>query len=107
MGHLVHPVQLYEASALVVLGLFLWRNESRRLHKRELHPHQAVEGLSSTVLYLGTYSVLRFVLEFFRGDAIRGAWMGLSTSQWISLGVVGVLFVLWRRGRLKDPYSPY
>ena len=36
-------------------------------------------------LYLVSYSLMRFVLEFFRGDAIRGHFNGLSTSQWISL----------------------
>jgi phosphatidylglycerol:prolipoprotein diacylglycerol transferase len=29
--------------------------------------------------------VLRFALEFYRGDLVRGFYMGLSTSQWISL----------------------
>ncbi len=36
-------------------------------------------------LYLVAYSFMRFILEFFRGDAIRGHFNGLSTSQWISL----------------------
>lgn len=36
-------------------------------------------------LYLTSYSVSRFTLEFFRGDLIRGISYGLSTSQWISL----------------------
>jgi hypothetical protein len=44
------------------------------------------------------YSVTRFVIEGFRGDVIRGVWLGglLSTSQLISIGsflVVGALLV--------------
>lgn len=35
--------------------------------------------------YMLIYPVVRFVLEFFRGDAIRGFLFGLSTSQWISI----------------------
>ena len=35
------------------------------------------------------YPVIRFVLEYFRGDEIRGELFSLSTSQWISI----ILFV--------------
>ena len=47
------------------------------------------------------YAVLRFTLEFFRGDAERGMAV-LSTSQFISLGVAAfcfwAIFTLRRRG---------
>lgn len=36
-------------------------------------------------IYLIAYSVVRFSLEFLRGDARRGSFIGLSTSQWISI----------------------
>lgn len=36
-------------------------------------------------VYIIVYSIMRFFLEFVRGDAVRGGFMGLSTSQWISL----------------------
>lgn len=36
-------------------------------------------------IYLAAYSVMRFVLEFFRGDDYRGEVMGVSTSQIISI----------------------
>jgi len=42
-----------------------------------------------TITYIMSYSVIRFILEFFRGDPERGIINGLSTSQWISI----VLFV--------------
>lgn len=38
--------------------------------------------------YLIFYSIGRFVLEFFRGDLIRGSVGGLSTSQFISLFIL-------------------
>ncbi len=75
-------------------------------------PIQAVESLANLLLfvallryakkgkprvlavYLATYAVIRFTLEFFRGDAIRGAWLRLSTSQWIA-AVTFVLALVW------------
>lgn len=36
-------------------------------------------------VYLFLYSVVRFCLEFIRGDTIRGKFLILSTSQWISI----------------------
>ncbi|MBE7011926.1 MAG: prolipoprotein diacylglyceryl transferase [Ruminococcaceae bacterium] len=44
-------------------------------------------------LYLILYSLLRFALEFFRGDKIRGIYWGLSTSQWISLAIMFLVLV--------------
>lgn len=61
-----------------------------------------------TFTILIAYGVLRFAVECFRGDAIRGVWFGgaLSTSQILSFG--GVLFgttmlVLWRNRRDELP----
>lgn len=50
-------------------------------------------------LYCIMYPVLRFSDEFLRGDAIRGVWFGLSTSQWISIGlfIFGVVNLIIRR----------
>jgi phosphatidylglycerol:prolipoprotein diacylglycerol transferase len=38
-------------------------------------------------LYLCLYAVLRFILEYFRGDLIRGVYGLFSTSQYISMGM--------------------
>ncbi|MEG2870950.1 MAG: prolipoprotein diacylglyceryl transferase [Clostridium sp.] len=46
--------------------------------------HAKAEGQVSA-LYLIFYSVGRFVLEFFRGDLVRGSVGTLSTSQFISI----------------------
>lgn len=37
--------------------------------------------------YLSLYGITRFGLEFLRGDAIRGAYGALSTSQWVSVAL--------------------
>ncbi len=53
-------------------------------------------------IYLISYSVCRFVLEFLRGDSIRGIWFGtLSTAQIISVFV----FFFATRSMLKEKLS--
>lgn len=48
--------------------------------------------------YLIFYSIGRFILEFFRGDLIRGSVGVLSTSQFISLftGAAGIIILILR-----------
>ncbi len=70
------PIQLIESFCLVAvyaaceLAFYLGRRR----------------GMSAAV-YALSYSVMRFILEFFRGDLVRGVWGGLSTSQYISLAI--------------------
>lgn len=45
-------------------------------------------------LYLVSYAVFRFCIEFVRADNDRGMWLMLSTSQWISI-VILVYFCVW------------
>lgn len=47
-----------------------------------------------TRIYAIGYAALRFTLEFFRGDKERGVAL-FSTSQWISLGIVAFVSILW------------
>ncbi len=86
----VHPVQLYEAALAVVLAVALhfYRQQAR------------YRGQVSAGFLIG-YSVVRFGLEYFRGDLVRGYWGSLSTSQWISLGVglIGVGTMIFARAR--------
>ena len=68
------PIQLIEAIALLslfFLQLFLFK-------RKKFAGRQAWS-------YIVSYSIIRFFLEFFRGDKIRGSVLWLSTSQWISL----------------------
>ncbi len=83
----VHPTQLYATVGLLTIFFVL-----RIVYKR---PHPT--GLVA-LLYFLLYGVLRFVLEWFRGDSQRPL-MGLTVSQAIAaLLVVGslvLLVVLW------------
>lgn len=55
-------------------------------------------------LYLICYSIGRFILEFFRGDLIRGSVGSLSTSQFISIFVciAGVVLMVVRNGKFQE-----
>ena len=86
------PVQLFESAAnlLIFISVMLFQRRSK-------HPEQ------SLTVYLISYAACRFILEFFRGDLIRGVFFGLSTSQWISAGILlyfAVVSLLRRARRL-------
>lgn len=90
------PMQIVEAICNFVIFIVL------------LLTYKKFLGTYKTVgLYLVLYSVVRFTLEFFRGDLIRGIYFSLSTSQWISivLFIVGIaIFVLeYKRKKWNQP----
>ena len=90
----LHPTQLYESFAmLIVFGFLLW------LHQRRRFSGQVI------LFYALLYSIIRFAIEFLRDDP-RGdlfgltTLTGLSTSQLISIIVgIGALVILIRRWR--------
>lgn len=73
----VHPTQLYESGAELALFFLLVA----------LSPRKRFHGQLFLTWLIG-YSLARFVIEAFRGDAIRGIWWGLSTSQWTAMAVL-------------------
>jgi phosphatidylglycerol:prolipoprotein diacylglycerol transferase len=91
----LHPTQLYESFAMLIVFFFLlW-----------LHKHRRFSG-QVILFYALLYSVIRFAIEFLRDDP-RGdlfgltTLTGLSTSQIISV-IVGIaalilLIVRWRK----------
>lgn len=86
-----HPAPLYEAVGLLALGAVFALSPPRR----------AGDG-SRALAYLAAYAALRIAVEGFRGDAVRGVWLGASTSQIVAaaalLGSAGLL----ARLRLAD-----
>ncbi len=50
-------------------------------------------------IYLISYSVVRFILEFLRGDIARGHFLMFSTSQWISILFMALAGVSLRKRR--------
>jgi len=93
----LHPTQLYESFAMLLVFFFLlW------LHKRKRFSGQVI------LAYALLYSAIRFSIEFVRDDP-RGdilgltSLTGLSTSQLISLvvGISALIVLLIRRRRAQ------
>lgn len=100
----LHPTQLYESfSLLLVFVLLVW------LHKRKSFDGQVL------LVYALLYSIIRFVIEFFRDDP-RGdifgltTLTGLSTSQLISIlvGIAALVLLIsrWRRAARQADAAP-
>ena len=86
------PVQLIEAVCDFIIFIILILYSANKNKKANI--------LS---LYLLLYTPLRFILEFYRGDSIRGFFIGLSTSQWISIIIfISALFYLVRSKKATD-----
>ena len=90
LGVPLHPTQLYEAGAeLLILGVLLAFERRGRTF-----PGRTFWG------YMLLYGISRFIIEFYRGDA-RGMVGAFSTSQFVSLVIVPLsivmLIVLGRR----------
>ncbi|HEX2271584.1 MAG TPA: prolipoprotein diacylglyceryl transferase [Pyrinomonadaceae bacterium] len=92
----LHPTQLYESFAMLLVFLFLlW------LHKRKRFNGQVI------LAYALLYSIIRFAIEFVRDDP-RGDILGLttltglSTSQMISL-VIGITALILLIARNRNP----
>jgi len=94
----LHPTQLYESFAMLLVFLFLFW-----LHKRKRFDGQVI------LAYALLYSAIRFTIEFVRDDP-RGdvfgltSLTGLSTSQIISLviGIWALILLIRRRRRAKS-----
>jgi phosphatidylglycerol:prolipoprotein diacylglycerol transferase len=91
----VHPTQLYSFLFLTTLAAFL----------AYLHPRRRFPGQMAAV-YLLSYGIFRFAVEFLRGDprgSLEAAGITLSVSQWASLTAtaagVFIYFFLSRKPR--------
>lgn len=96
----LHPTQLYESFSLFILFVVLIRVFKKR----------AFDG-QVTLTYWLSYSVIRSIIEVFRGDSIRGfvieGWV--STSQFVSAFVfmasLGILIYKIKKAEATGPHS--
>jgi len=88
LGIRLHPTQLYEAGAELLILAFLLATERRG---------RPFPGRTFW-LYMFLYAVSRYVIEIYRGDP-RGVvpYLGISTSQFISVILVplSLFMLLW------------
>ena len=96
----LHPTQLYEAGAELLILIFLLATERRG---------RPFAGRTFW-LYILFYGISRFSIEFFRGDP-RGMLWGLPTSQIISLvlaplAVVMLVVLRRRRAATEEATAP-
>ena len=91
LGIPLHPTQLYEAGAelLILVFLLVWERRGRPFPGRTFWT------------YMLLYGVSRFVIEFYRGDSRGMVFDALSTSQFVSIVLVplavAMLVILSRR----------
>ena len=83
LGVPLHPTQLYEAGAELLILIFLLATE----RKGRPFPGRTFWG------YMFLYAVSRFIIEFYRGDP-RGMVGGFSTSQFVSILIVPLSIVM-------------
>jgi phosphatidylglycerol:prolipoprotein diacylglycerol transferase len=81
----VIPTQILESFGAFAISAFCFLV----LHQRKRYDGHVF------VVFLVLSALLRFAIEFFRQDE-RGAYFGLSTSQWIGLGMLGFAFWVHR-----------
>lgn len=82
------PVQLIESAFLLLLTYYLLKMEKR-------DRNNLFES------YLTSYAIFRFFIELLRGDSIRGIWGVFSTSQWVSLFILLLVFThkIWKKSK--------
>lgn len=84
------PTQLIESSFCLLLSVALY-----------LYFRKGPETGSTVRLYLLGYGIFRFLIEFLRGDVLRGFIGPLSVSQWISLAAIAFAVLSYRCSNLS------
>lgn len=90
------PVQLYEAIFLFILFAVLSVLYFKRIN-------------IVMQVYLLAYGAWRFIIEYFRGDAARGKFLGLFPSQWQSIIffiIAIVMFIIYYKKKIPFKLPP-
>lgn len=92
-GVLRHPTQLYEAFLEgILIFLILWPLRNKAIFSGQL-----------LCVYIFSYGVVRFFLEFFR-EQERDAIYGLTMGQWLSFSMIlaSLIIFFWLRNKEKN-----
>jgi phosphatidylglycerol---prolipoprotein diacylglyceryl transferase len=95
LGIPLHPTQLYEAGAELLILVLLLATE----RKGKLFAGRTFWS------YMFLYAVSRFIIEIYRGDP-RGAILGFSTSQFISLVLAPLSLIMLTWLAKTTPEAP-
>lgn len=91
LGVKLFPVQIVESIAdILIFSLLVYLIKKNK------------PGYVILKTYLVIYALLRFILEFLRGDEERGKLGVLSTSQWIGLIIVVVILSIMIKKHLTN-----
>lgn len=96
LGIPLHPTQLYEAGAALLILIFLLATERKGRY---------FAGRTFWS-YMFLYAVSRYVIEIYRGDP-RGMLLGMSTSQFISivLAPLSIVMLAWLSRKGPEPVA--
>lgn len=93
------PVPMMESMFLILLAAVLLLMLKNSRHRGTV-----------TAWYLILYAIWRFVIEYFRGDAVRGIYGPFSTSQWIGIAILAagvIILVLSRKWPKDEPHREF
>jgi phosphatidylglycerol:prolipoprotein diacylglycerol transferase len=91
----VHPTQLYEAAAALVLFALTLRLRGRARFHGQIF-----------LFFFAGYGVARAAIELVRGDPSRGLLLGLPTSQTLGLATAVLALVAWPLLAYRAPVRP-
>jgi phosphatidylglycerol---prolipoprotein diacylglyceryl transferase len=95
LGVPLHPTQVYEAGAELLILVFLLATERKG---------RTYAGRTFWA-YMLLYAISRYIIEFYRGDP-RGMVLGMSTSQFISLILAPLSLAMLAWLRRSSPETP-
>jgi phosphatidylglycerol:prolipoprotein diacylglycerol transferase len=88
------PVQLMEATFELLVFIILFC-----IYKK-MYANNRLNGILM-LAYLSVYSIWRLIIELFRGDEMRGVFLGISFSQIISLMILICCVLIYLKFRRK------
>lgn len=83
------PVQLIEAFInLIIFAILIYLRDTKRKN-----------AMFIAGVYCVIYAIVRYTLEFFRGDSDRGDYGFITTSQFISIFIIVIAVILFKKSK--------
>jgi phosphatidylglycerol:prolipoprotein diacylglycerol transferase len=93
LGRHLHPTQLYEAAGDLLIAAALFKLVLPAVEERR-QPSGTVAAC-----YFASYAMLRFVVEFYRGDTVATPFLGLTAGQGLCLLMIAGSAAFYASGR--------